>query len=96
MDTLGATYDLKEGSVGPPTIYLGAKIKKYQVKSGKSHWSMSSTHHVKNAVKTVEDLLKADGRSLRKAKSAVKQPHLRDKRHSNQCFAFKKMQNILF
>ena len=24
------------------------------------------------------------------------QSHLRDKRHSNQCFAFKKMQNILF
>ena len=30
-------YDLKDGSMGPPTIYLGAEIKKYQVKSGKSH-----------------------------------------------------------
>ena len=34
MDNLALIYDLKEGSVGKPTIYLGAKIKKYQVNSG--------------------------------------------------------------
>ena len=31
MDALALSYDLKEGSMGPPTIYLGAEISKYQV-----------------------------------------------------------------
>ena len=49
-------YDLKDVSVGPPTIYLRAEIRKYQVKSGKYHWSMSMTQYVKNAINTVEGL----------------------------------------
>ena len=35
MDDLALTYDLKEVSVGAPTIYLGAEIKKYQVGNSK-------------------------------------------------------------
>ena len=29
MDSLALKYDLKNGSVRPPKIYLGAEIKKY-------------------------------------------------------------------
>ena len=43
MDDLSLTYNLKEGSVGEPTIYLVAEIKKYQVKSRKENYSMSIT-----------------------------------------------------
>jgi hypothetical protein len=74
MDALALTYDLKDGSVGPPTIYLGAEIKKYQVKSGKSHWSMSSTPYVTDAVKQVSEMLREDGRELCKVKTSGKQP----------------------
>ena len=56
MDDLAMTCNLKEGSVGEPTIYLGAEIKKYQVKSGKEHYSMSSTQYTNNTVKTVYQL----------------------------------------
>ena len=35
---------------------------------------MSSTKYVKNAIKTVEGLLKDDDKQLRKVKSAVKKP----------------------
>ena len=31
MDVLVLTYELKEGLVVQPTIYLGGEIKKYQV-----------------------------------------------------------------
>ena len=48
MDVLALNYELKEGLVGPLTIYLGGKIKKYQVTSGKLHCSMSNTQYVKN------------------------------------------------
>ena len=43
MDAMALTNYLKEGLVGPPKIYLGSEINKYQVGSGKSHWIMSST-----------------------------------------------------
>ena len=52
------TLNLKDGSVGSTTIYLDAENKKYQVKSGKSHWSMSSTQYMKNAVRMVEGLFR--------------------------------------
>ena len=43
IDVLALTHESKEGSVGPPIIYLGGEIKEYQVPSGKLHYSMSST-----------------------------------------------------
>ena len=60
--------------MGPPNIYCGAEIKKYQVRSGKSHWTVSSTHYVKNSIKTVEGLLKDKDRQSRKVKSVGKKP----------------------
>ena len=40
MYVIDLNYDLKEGLVGPSMIYLGTKIKKYEVKTGTSHWSI--------------------------------------------------------
>ena len=57
MDVLSLTFDMKDGSVGPQTVYLGAEIKKYQVKIGKSYWSTASAHYMKNFVKMVEGML---------------------------------------
>ena len=53
MDALALKYDLKYKLVGPPKIYFGAEINKYQVRIGKSHCIMSSTQYVKNAIKMV-------------------------------------------
>ena len=61
MEAFSITYDLKPGSVGSPTIYLGAEIKKYQVANRKEHYSMLSTQYVKNGIKTVEQLLRYEG-----------------------------------
>ena len=60
--------------MGPPNIYLGAEINTYQLNSGRYHGSMSSTHYVKNAIKTVEVLLKNEERKLRKVNSSGYQP----------------------
>ena len=69
MDTLYLAYGLRNGLVVPPTIYLGAEIKKCQVKSGKSHWSVPSTQYVNNAIKTLEVLFKYEDIHLRKVKA---------------------------
>ena len=76
MDVLNLLYDMKYGSAGPPKIYLGDDIKKYQVNSGKSHWSMSNIQQTNNAIKTVEGLPKDEDRQSRKAKSAGNQMFL--------------------
>ena len=54
MDALNLIFDPNIISVGPPKINLGAEIKKYQVRSGKSQWIMSSTQCTKNEINTVE------------------------------------------
>ena len=74
IDALDLTYDLKDRLVGPPDIYLGPEMKKYQVSSGKSHWGMSSTQYVKNAIKTEKEMLKDVEREFSKVKSSGKQP----------------------
>ena len=72
IDALDLTYDLKDRAVGPPKIYLVSEINQYQVRNGKSNWSMLSTQYVKNSINTVEGLLKDEERPLRKVKSAGK------------------------
>ena len=76
MDAVALMYYLKYGSVGTPKGYLGAEIKKYQVRCGKYHWTMPITQCMKNTIKTIELLLKDEVKQLRKFKSAEKQPFL--------------------
>jgi hypothetical protein len=66
MNTLGIAYCLKEGSVGPPTQYLGAQIKphRFQDMPGDNHWSMSSAKYVKEAIKNLETELKKVNKRL--------------------------------
>ena len=47
---LGAIYDLKEDSVGPPDTYLGAQIGKTQLPNGFTAWHMEADKYVKNAI----------------------------------------------
>lgn len=58
---IGALYELKEGSLGPPETYLGAQIYQHSLHDGRKAWGMSSVKYVKNAVSTVENLLIEDG-----------------------------------
>jgi len=51
---------LKEGSVGPPSRYLGADISKFQLYDGRECWAMSPDSYIKSAIKVVEDLLAED------------------------------------
>ena len=64
IDRLKAVYDLKEESIGPPKIYLGAQIGKTQLSNGYSAWHMAADKHVKNAIQVVQDLLNEDGHGL--------------------------------
>ena len=45
---------LKEGSIGPPNIYLGAKLHAFINPDGKMIWTQSSSDYVLEAVKNTE------------------------------------------
>ena len=59
---IGKYFQLKEESIGPPTIYLGGNMRQVTVANGTKAWDFGSVQYVKTAVKNVEDYLhKQDG-----------------------------------
>ena len=51
---LGRYFYLKEESIGPPTIYLGGRVRKVQLENGVWAWSFSSSQYVQSSIKNVE------------------------------------------
>jgi hypothetical protein len=68
MEGLEAKYMLKAGSVGEPTMYLRAKVLKYQWEHSnnpdKVRWSLSAEDYANRAVKDVETELEKVGKAL--------------------------------
>jgi hypothetical protein len=68
-------FPMKKGSIGPPEIYLGAKMSKVVLPNGVEAWAMSASKYVQEATSNVEDYLKREynGRTLaRKAATPMK------------------------
>lgn len=74
MDMIGKKFEIKNGDVSEPKIYLGADVEKFQLPNGRSVWSMHSKTYVKGAVETVRNLLAEDGRQLKTGKRPHKGP----------------------
>jgi hypothetical protein len=65
MHALQVIYRLKDDKVEPPTRYLGAVIKNWNIADSSIHcWAMSSESYVRNAVKQVESELDQVGKKL--------------------------------
>ena len=72
-DEIGRYFYVKEGSVGPPSIYLGNKVSQVTLANGVKAWSFSSSQYVQAAVSNVENYLKSKGETLpHKASSPFK------------------------
>ena len=59
-------FYIKEGSVGPPSIYLGNKMSNVTLEGETNAWALSLSQYVQNAVANVEKQLKAEDKSLPK------------------------------
>jgi hypothetical protein len=68
MEFLSSRYTLKEGSVGEPTAYLGAEVKKWTIDGApdpeKQRWALSPDLYVKRAIDNVEKDLEEVGERL--------------------------------
>ena len=73
VESIGEVYKIKAGSDKEPDIYLGADVEKFQLPDGREVWATSPRSYVKNAVKTVEQLLEEDGQGYA-LKNNVKNP----------------------
>jgi hypothetical protein len=74
LESIQARYELNPTSIGPPTRYLGADVRKVTRPgdpTGREYWAFSANTYVKNAVRNVKLLLQADGRNM---KTTAKSP----------------------
>ena len=68
LERIQAEYELNPNSIGPPTRYLGADVKRVTRPgdpTGKEYWSFSAYTYVRNAVKNVKLLLQEEGRNMK-------------------------------
>ena len=68
MKEIGMRFEIKNNKNGPPIMYLGGDIEKFQLPDGSSTWSMTSCLYVNAAVETIRALLAKDGHNLRSGK----------------------------
>jgi hypothetical protein len=61
---IGKYFELKEASIGPPELYLGAHLRKVELANGAKAWAISSSQYVQAAVKNVETHLARQGGKL--------------------------------
>ena len=59
MDTVNLIYWSNEG-FGPPDRYLGANVKKIQLKSGRVLWSTNFVDYLKSAIENVDNSFGVD------------------------------------
>ena len=74
LEQIQSHYVLNPSSIGPPSRYLGADVRKVTRPgdpTGREYWAFSAYTYVKNAVRNVKLLLQADGRNL---KTTAKSP----------------------
>ena len=52
---IGKHFQLKEESIGPPSQYLGGKLRQVTMENSQECWAFGSTQYVRAAVDNVED-----------------------------------------
>ena len=54
---LGKYFELKPSSIGPPSLYLGSRVRKVSLDNGFKAWAFSPSQYVQAAVKNVKSYL---------------------------------------
>ena len=57
QNEIGRYFELKEASIGPPKMYLGAGIRKVKLDNGMEAWAASSSQYIQAAVKNVKEYI---------------------------------------
>ena len=68
---------MKPGSVGPPKLYLGAKVSKIQLPNGVEAYAVITSQYVQKSVKNIERHLTSKGMCLNRGGTAPLSPGYR-------------------
>ena len=68
MKAIGGRFEIKNDEIAPPKTYLGADVEKFQLPDQTYAWSLTCNTYVTNAIETVQQLLREDGRQLKTGK----------------------------
>ena len=60
-EEIGRYFELKEESVGHPTLYLRGRVRKVTMENGVEAWAFSTSQYIQSAVRNVEEYLKKRG-----------------------------------
>ena len=60
-EEIGRYFELKEKSVGHPTLYLGGKVSKVTMENCVEAWAFSASQYIQSAVGNVKEYLKKRG-----------------------------------
>jgi hypothetical protein len=66
IEKLDKYFPMKPGSIGPPDLYLGSKIKRCILPNGVEAWGMSPTKYIHAAINNVQRYLAQKGMALPK------------------------------
>ena len=61
---IGKYFSLKKSSIGPPTQYLGGRLRMVELDNGQRCWAFGSKQYVEEAVQNVLNHLKKQGEGL--------------------------------
>jgi hypothetical protein len=61
---IGQHFVLGEESIGPPSIYLGGKLREITLENGVKAWAFVSCQYIQSAVKNVEEHFAKTGEKL--------------------------------
>jgi hypothetical protein len=65
---IASQFTIKDDRWGPPTQFLGSEVEEFIFEDGGRAWSTTCHKYVKNAVDTVKQLLREDGRQFKSSK----------------------------
>ncbi|ACI64709.1 predicted protein [Thalassiosira pseudonana CCMP1335] len=65
---IASQFTIKDDHWGPPTQFLGSEVEEFIFEDGGRAWSTTCHKYVKNAVDTVKQLLREDGRQFKSSK----------------------------
>ena len=71
---IGRYFDLKEASIGPPKMYLGAGIRKVKLDNGLDAWAASSSQYVQAVVRNIEEYIEKSHDKRWKISNKVETP----------------------
>ena len=63
-EEIGMYITLKEASIGPPSQYLGGKLRQVTMANSQKCWAFGSTQYVRAAVDNVEEYIGTKGQKL--------------------------------